>query len=114
MIGVTIQYILWTVDCLQAIHFSYESYYVTTEIHALFPYVAMNEGAGRESSLRQPRHGRRRGNTEFTSLYLAYEALPDETRETQRSPAPLPLAMLASLPTPNRISSTENCPRSDR
>ena len=54
------------------------------------------------------------GNTEFTSLYLAYEALPDETRETQRSPAPLPLAMLASLPTPNRISSTENCPCSDR
>ncbi len=54
------------------------------------------------------------GNTEFTSLYLAYEALPDETRESQRSPAPLPLAMLASLPTPNRISSTENCPRSDR
>ena len=61
MIGVTIQYILWTVDCLQAIHFSYESYYVTTEIHALFPYVAMNEGAGRESSLRQPRRGRRGG-----------------------------------------------------
>ena len=33
---------------------------------------------------------------------------------SQRSPAPLSLAMLASLPTPNRISSTENCPRSDR
>ena len=88
MIGVTIQYILWTVDCLQAIHFSYESYYVTTEMHALFPYVAMNEGAGRESSLRQPHRRRRRGNTEFTSLYLAYEALPDETRETIRGRRP--------------------------
>ena len=65
------------------------------------------------------------GNTEFTSLYLAYEALPDETRETIRGcPGPRPTAHLAGFhhcrfhqiasPRPrNGCARTDNEPVSD-